>query len=202
MTRTRSWLAPVLLLGLALTGCSSSSTPSAARSGTPAGSGSSPSAPTSSSVIGPSAPAFASTSAGSPREVISKPDFLIDANAMCSAVDAQLQALPAPSDDASMKVYATGVLRILPIYLSHAQALVARTAEHAQLEKNWLDVVRADFAAFRPAGQALLDALAAHDDGKVQEAVLDLEAVPDHSDAVQAYLNDYGLPSCAHIEQS
>ncbi|HST47499.1 hypothetical protein [Jatrophihabitans sp.] len=195
MTRTAGWLAPVVVLGVVLTGCGGSSP--AARPGTSP----SPSA-SSSAVIGPSAPAFASTSAGSPRDVISKPDFLIDANAMCSAVDAQLQALPAPTDDAAMRVYVTGVLRIMPVYLSHAQTLVARTAERAQLEKNWLIPERADYDAFKPAGQALLQALDAHDDAAVQAAVSDLSAVPDHSDVVQAYLNGYGLPSCAHIDKS
>jgi hypothetical protein len=208
MTRTTGWLAPIVVLGIVLTGCDSSSSPSAAPAGSsssPSSAGSSPSlsSSASSSAVGPSAPAFASTSAGTPRGVLSKPDFLIDTNAMCSAVDAQLQALPNPTgatDYAGIITNLTGTLRIMPVYLAHAEALVARTAERAALEKNWLDVERADYAAFKPAAQELLRAADTRDPAKVAAAANDLSAVPDHGDAVQAYLEDFGLASCAHIE--
>jgi hypothetical protein len=127
----------------------------------------------------------------------------VDANAMCSAVDAQLQALPTPAgatDYAGIITNLTGTLRIMPVYISHAEALVARTAERAALEKNWLDVERADYAAFKPAAQQLLRAADTRDPAKVAAAANDLSAVPDHSDDVQAYLDDFGLASCAHVE--
>lgn len=209
MTKTAAgWLAPLLALGaVALAGCDSSSSPSAAPAGSPASSSSSssssPSSPASSSAVGPSAPAFASTSAGTPRGQLSKPDFLVDTNAMCSAVDAQLQALPTPAgatDYANIITNVTGTLRIMPVYLAHAEALVARTAERAALEKNWLDVERADYAAYKPAAQQLLRAADTRDPAKVSAAANDLSAVPDHSDTVQAYLADFGLASCAHIQ--
>jgi hypothetical protein len=204
MTKTAAgWLAPLLALGaVALTGCDSSSSPSAAPAGTSASSSSS-SSPASSSAVGPSAPAFASTSAGTPRGQLSKPDFLVDTNAMCSAVDAQLQALPTPAgatDYAGIITNVTGTLRIMPVYLSHAEALVARTAERAALEKNWLDVERADYAAYKPAAQQLLRAADTRDPAKVSAAANDLSAVPDHSDTIQAYLQNFGLASCAHIQ--
>ncbi len=205
MTRTTGWLAPIVVLGVVLTGCGSSSSPSAAPAGSSTGPSSSPSSPASSSAVGPSAPAFATPSAGTPRGVLSKPDFLIDANAMCSAVDAQLQALPTPTgatDYAGIITNLTGTLRIMPVYISHAEALVARTAERAALEKNWLDVERADYAAFKPAAQQLLRAADTRDPAKVSAAANDLSAVPDHSDTVQAYLENFGLASCAHIEES
>jgi len=204
MTKTPAgMLVPVLALGLALAGCDSSS-PSARPAGSPAGTSSSPSSSApSSSAVGPSAPAFASTSAGTPRGQLSKPDFLVDANAMCSAVDAQLQALPTPAgatDYAGIITNLTGTLRIMPVYISHAQALVARTAERAELEKNWLDVERADYAAFKPAAQQVLRAADTRDPAQVSAAANDLSAVPDHSSTIQAYLEDFGLASCAHIE--
>ena len=225
MTKTAAgWLAPVLVLGgVALAGCGGSSSPSAAPAGSPASSGASPSSsapssfaspsgsspsgsassPASSGAVGPSAPGFASTSAGTPRGQLSKPDFLVDANAMCSAVDAQLQVLPTPTgatDYAGIITNLTGTLRILPVYISHAEALVARTAERAALEKNWLDVERADYAAYKPAAQQLLRAADTRDPVKVQAAANDLSAVPDHSSTIQAYLENFGLASCAHVE--
>ncbi len=204
MTKTPAgMLVLVPVLGLALAGCDSSS-PSARPAGSPAGSSSSPSATApSSSAVGPSAPAFASTSAGTPRGQLSKPDFLVDTNAMCSAVDAQLQALPTPAgatDYAGIITNLTGTLRIMPVYIAHAEALVARTAERADLEKNWLDVERADYAAFKPAAQQMLRAADTRDPAKVAAAANDLSAVPNHGSDVQAYLEDFGLASCAHIE--
>ncbi|HEV2888698.1 MAG TPA: hypothetical protein VGX49_17440 [Jatrophihabitans sp.] len=206
MTKTAAapWLA---LLGLLLAGCGGSSPKAAAPAGSPSssspsGSASSSSAP--SSAVGPSVPAFASTSAGTPRGVLSKPDFLIDMNALCSAVDAQLQALPVPtgaSDFAAINTNLTGTLRVLPVLISHAEALVARTAERAELEKNWLDVKRADYAAFKPVAQQMVKDANAHDAAKVEADANALTALPDHSLDTVSYLSEYGLTSCAHLEK-
>jgi hypothetical protein len=134
--------------------------------------------------------------------VISKPDFLIEANALCSAADDQLQALPDPTaatDYTGVITSVSGVLRIESALISRAEALVARTGERAELEKRWLDVERADFAAFRPPAQRAIDAARRHDHAKVQDAADDLSAVPNHDAAVRAYLTGYGLADCAEL---
>jgi hypothetical protein len=199
-------LAPVVVLGLLLAGCGGSSPPAAEPSAGPASASNSASGSSAASTpvrpTGTAPPGFASTSAGSPRDVISKPDFLIDANALCSRLDTQLQALPQPTaatDYAATVANLTGTLRIRTALISGAEALVVRAGERADLEKNWLDVERADFAAFQPAAQRVIDAARRHDPARVQAAVNDLSAVRDHDATVAAYLDRFGLASCAHL---
>jgi hypothetical protein len=204
MTRTTAaLLAPVALLGGLLAGCGSSSnsaTPAGSSSGSPSVSSS---APSSSATSSSPAPGFASTSAGTPHGVLSKPDFLIDMNALCSAVDAQVQALPTPTgatDFAAISTNLSGILRIQPVYIAHAAVLVARTAQHAELEKNWLAVERADYAAFKPIAAQMIKDSTAHDPAKVSDDANALSAAPDHGSTLATYLTDFGLPSCAHLE--
>lgn len=198
--RAAGWL---VLLAVLPAGCGGSSstpptgTPAASSSTTPSATGS-----TASSAPARSAPGFASTSAGSPRDVISKPDFLIDADRLCSKLDTQLQALPQPTaatDYAAIVSNLTGTVRIRTALISGAESLVARAGERVALEKNWLDVERADFAAFKPAAQRVIDAARRHDPAKVQAAANALSAVRNHDTAVAAYLKDYGLASCSRL---
>lgn len=196
-----------LALAVLLAGCGGQSQPT----GPAAASPSSPSSPTgpsnpTSPAPAPSggrpAPGFASTSAGSRRDVISKPDFLIDANAVCSAADARRRALPEPTgatDYDAIVANLTGILRIRPDLLTRAEALVVRAGERAELERRWLDVERADFAAFEPAARRLVDAARAHDPDRTAAASADLSAVPDHDSAVAAYLTGFGLADCARL---
>ncbi|MDQ1721525.1 MAG: hypothetical protein QOI26_1259 [Pseudonocardiales bacterium] len=195
------WLAPLALLAVVLGGCGGPSSRSAA----PAGSPSSPvSSASSGSAAGSTpAPGFASTSAGTPSGVLSKPDFLIKMNALCSAVDAQRQALPTPTgatDFAAISVNITGTMRLLPSLISHAEALIAQTAQRAELEKNWLAVERADYAATKPIAERMVADSNARDAAKVQADADAMSAAPNHSSSLMAYLNDFGLSSCAHLE--
>jgi hypothetical protein len=205
MTKPAAWWpAPLALLGLVLAGCGGSSSQSAAPPGSPSGS-STGSTPSSASMPSSSAPApgFASTSAGTPRGVISMPDFLIEMNRMCSSFDAKLKALPTPvgaTDFAKINANLTGNLRLAPAFLSQAEALVSRTAVRAALEKNWLATERADFAAFRPLAQRMIADSKAHNAAKVQADASALSALPDHGKTVAAYLNGVGLSSCARLE--
>jgi len=146
---------------------------------------------------------FASTSAGTPTGVLSKPDFLIKMNAFCSAVDAQRQALPTPkgaTDFAAISVNLSGTMRLLPSLISHAEALMKPFAQRAELEKNWLDVERADYAAMKPIAERMIADADAHDAAKVQADADAMTAVPDHSAILISYLKDFGLDSCAHLE--
>jgi hypothetical protein len=197
------WLAPLALLGVVLTGCGGSSE----QAGAPAGSSSSPAASASASapssrVIGPSAPAFASTSAGSPKGVLSKPDFLIKMNAVCSAIDAQRQALPkaaSPTDFATIRLNLTGTLRLVPSLISHAERLTAQFAQRAELEKNWLALERADYAAIKPIADRMVAHSIARDAAKVEEGIYEMAAAPNHNSSLVTYLNDFGLSSCANL---
>jgi hypothetical protein len=217
-TARARWLAPLVVLGLVLAGCGGSSEQSRAQdSSVPSGSASSSSAPSSSAssssapsrsapgaVVGPTVgPGFASTSAGTPKDVLSKPDFLISMNAVCSAVDAQLQALPAPSgttDFDAIRTNLTGTLRIVPILISRAEALIARMPERAELRKNWIDLKRADYAAFKPIAERMVRNSVARDAAKVQADAEALSSVLNHRSFIKGYLDEFGLYSCGHLE--
>lgn len=201
MTKTAARLAaPLAFSGLLLAACggSPSHPASPAGSAVSTGTGSSSSAPAST----PS-PGFASTSAGTPKGRLSKPDFLIQMNALCSSVDAQVKSLPTPTaatDFAAIDANLTGTLRLLPVFVSRAEALVAQTAERALLERNWLAIDKSDFAAFEPPARRMLAHSKAHDAAKVQADANVLSALPDHSSRLATYLDGYGLSSCGKLE--
>lgn len=217
MTRTasarrRALLALLGLAGSVLAGCGGSSGQSAAPAGSPSGSaspsgstsssGPASSAPPSSSVVGPSAPAFASTSAGTPKGMLSMPDFLIEMNAVCSAIDAQRQALPTPTsltDFDTINLNLTGTMRLVPVLIAKAQRLVAQTAQRAELEKNWLALERADYAVIKPIAERMAAHSRARDAAAVEAAAADMATAPNHSSSMKTYLDGYGLYSCAHL---
>jgi hypothetical protein len=201
MTKTAARLAASLALsGLMVASCGGSPSHPASPAGSAAssGTGSSSSAPASTP-----APGFASTSAGTPKGRLSKPDFLIEMNALCSSVDAQVKALPTPTaatDFAAVSANITGTLKLASYFLSRAEGLVAQTAERAALERNWLAIEKADLAAFTPAARRMVADSKAQNAAKVQADANVLSALPDHSSRLAAYLNGYGLSSCAQLE--
>ena len=201
------WRAPLVLAALILTGCGGSSSKSASPATSPATPviSSTPGSSASSATASSSSPApgFASTSAGTPKDVLSKPDFLIDMNNICKTFTARVKALPTPTaatDFDAVTTNLTGTLRLRPAFLSQAEALVDRSAERAVLRKNWLAVDTADFAAFKPVAQRMIIHSKARDAAKVQADANALSALPDHSDTVAAYLRGFGLSSCADLE--
>lgn len=197
-------LARLVVLGLAgsvLAGCGDSSGQSAAPAGSPSSSASS-APPSSSSVVGPSVPAFASTSAGSPTDVISKPNFLIRMNAVCSAIDAQRQALPTPTDLTDFDTIIlnlTGTMRLVPALISQAQRVMAPFAQRAELEKNWLALERADYAAVKPIADRMIAHSRARNAAAVEADANDMATAPNHSGTLKTYLENFGLSSCAHL---
>lgn len=207
MTRTgpARRLTQLTLLGLAgsvLIGCGDSAGQSAAPAGSPSGSASPSASPSSSGVIGPSAPAFASTSAGSPTDVISMPNFLIKMNAVCSAIDAQRQALPTPAsltDFDTLVLNLSGTLRLTPVLISQAQRVMKPFARRAELEKNWLALERADYAEAKPIVERMIAHARARDAAAVQADADDLATASNHSGVLKAYLDEFGLPSCGHL---
>jgi hypothetical protein len=206
MTKTvgaTSSLASLALLGLLLAGCVGTSAKSAAPAGSPSSSGHTSTAASNTAPASSSAPAFASTSAGTPAGPLSKPNFLIAMNALCSAVDAQRQALPTPTsatDYPAITTNLTGTLRLLPVFISHAETLIAKSVDRAALERNWLAIERADFAVVKPIAQRTVADSNARNAAKVQADLEALDAAPNHSSTLAAYLRDYGLASCASLE--
>jgi hypothetical protein len=212
MTKTAAWsAAPLVVLALVVAGCGGSSSHSAApatsATSSPAGSASSSATRSPSSAAPPvsstPAPGFASTSAGTPKGRLSKPDFLIEMNSLCSSVDARVRALPTPTaatDYAAINANLTATLKLRTSFIARAEALVAQSAERAELERNWLATEKADFAAFRPPAERMLADSKAHNAAKVQADANVLSALPDHSSRLATYLKGFGLSSCAQLE--
>ncbi|MDQ1740092.1 MAG: hypothetical protein QOE53_1744 [Pseudonocardiales bacterium] len=205
MTKTTAawWPAPLAVLGLILAGCGGSSAKSASPATSSSGSSAGSSASSATASTSSPAPGFASTSAGTPSGVLSKPDFLIEMNAKCKSFSAQVKALPTPAgatDYTAITSNLTATLRLVPSFISQAEVLVTKSAERAVLEKNWLAFEKADFATFKPVAQRMVAHSKARDAAKVQADANALSALPDHSSTLTAYLNGYGLYSCAELE--
>ena len=206
MTKTAgavSCLAPFVLVGVLLAGCGGNSSKSAAPAGSPSSSGHASTAASSTVATSSTPPAFASTSAGTPAGPMSKPNFLIAMNALCSAVDAQRQALPNPAsttDYPTISVHLSGTLRLLPVFFAHAETLTAKSVDRAALERNWLAIKKADFAATKPIAERTLADSNARNAAKVQADLQALDAAPNHRNTLATYLQNYGLTSCANLE--
>lgn len=181
MTTTRRALcaAAALLLGASLVGCSGSS-------GNKSGS-------------------FASNLPTAATGMLTKADFLSKMNAVCSAVDTQRKALPTPSgldDYPNIIANLSGTLRLLPSFISQADALVQRSSDKAELTEKWLTFERSDFAAVKPIAQRMVADSTAKDSAKVAADGEALSGAPDHSSAIAAFMNSYGLTTCATLEAS
>lgn len=198
------WPAPLVLLGLVVAGCGGSSSKSASPAPSPSGSNATSSASSAAASSSSPASGFASTSAGTPSGVLSKPDFLIDMNTLCRSFSARVKALPTPTGATDFDAITTNLtanLRLAPSFLSQAEALVDQAAERAVLQKNWLAVEKADYAAFKPVAQRMVAHSKDRDAAKVQADANALSALPDHSKALATYLAGYGLSDCATLER-
>jgi hypothetical protein len=136
---------------------------------------------------------------------LSKADFITKMNAVCAAIDQQRKALPTPSGLTDYPVIAqnlSGTLRILPSFISQADALVQRSPDKTALDTNWLDLEKADFAAVKPIAERMVADSTAKDSAKVAADGEALSSAPDHSSAIATYMTSYGLTSCATLESS
>jgi hypothetical protein len=179
--RARTALALLLAAGLVLSGCSS------ATNGHPTGSG---------------AP---STGNSAPAGPLSKPAFLSQMNGECNEVIAKLAAVPLPSsldDFAGIERYGALSLQLFPPYLARAKSLVARSADRAELTTKWVAVEESDYQTSAPLLTKLVAAAHAKDSAKVTSIETQLNATPDHSADIAAFMTSYGLTDCASLESN
>jgi len=196
--RWRAVSATLLLLAVAgLAGCSnttdghgSAAQPTPATSGAPSDTGSAPSAP---------------STEDSTSGALSKAEVITQADAVCKQVDTARAALPTPSSltdyDAIVKNL-QGTLVLFPQYFSQVSAVVARSADVAELTAKWTALEASDFAASKPFLDELLAAAQARDSTAVDAASNKLDSATDHSDEIAAFLRSYGLTDCATLVSS
>lgn len=185
-------VAASLMIGVGVSACSS---PGQHHS-------SSAAAPSSSASATPdSATASAPRAAGS--STLSKAEFTTKVDAVCTSVDAQLNALPSPSglsDYATLLTDLTKTDQLFDSYIAAVTPLVDQSPDSVALQTGWLAVEEHDFAAGRPLFTQLTAALKAKDDAQIEAISKQLNAVPDHTDQIITVLNAHGLTGCAQLE--
>lgn len=93
-------------------------------------------------------------------------------------------------------------LRLLPVFIAHAETLIAKSDDRPALERNWLAIERADYAAVKPIAERTVADSNARNAARVKADVQALDAAPDHSSSLAVYLRNYGLTSGASLESS
>ncbi len=154
-----------------------------------------------------------SASSGSPQSsaattspaTLSKAQYVAQADAVCKSFDTKRKALPTPTaatDFAAVTANIQGTLALVPTFIAQSKALIARSADKAELTSKWLSVEQSDFAATAPLAQTALAAAKAKNATAVQQAVTKLSAAPDHSAQIASFMTSYGLSDCATLETS
>lgn len=139
-----------------------------------------------------------------PTTALTKAEFLSEADSLCADVNSALTSVPPPIGlgDPNAASYFASTEATFAGFLSEIQALVARSPDRATLTAEWTAVDLRDFTAARPLVEQTVQALRAGDVATVQALVAQLDAQPDHSNQIMAFLTDYGLPECANLESN
>jgi hypothetical protein len=148
---------------------------------------------------GPAAPTTA------PPGMLTKAQFVTQADAVCKDTDAKLSALPQAKDNndySALLTDFTSTLAIYPAYFAQAERLVAQSTDRAELTRKWLKVEEGDFAASKPIIEKIIAALQAKDDSAVTSANRKLQAAPNHTDDLIVFFKSYGLSACASLESA
>jgi hypothetical protein len=182
----------VALAAVGLAGCGGSSKPATQAQGG--------STSTSAKPLSSSPPSVTPTPA-----TLSKADFVAKMNTVCVDFNTKIQQLPQPADAedyGAIVANLQGTVTLFPQFVKEAEVLIARSADKETLTDNWLTVEQSDFAAFAPAAKKFVADAKAKNAAKVQADAKELDAAPDHSEAIAGFMSGYGLKSCAILERS
>jgi hypothetical protein len=146
-----------------------------------------------------------SASSSKSSATLSKAQFVAQADAMCRSFDAKRKALPTPktaTDFAAITANIQGNLELAPAFIAQSKALVARSADKAELMSNWTSVEEASYAATEPLVRAVLAASKAKNAAAVEQASTKVDAASDPSAQIATFMRSYGLTDCATLESS
>jgi hypothetical protein len=146
-----------------------------------------------------SAPGAPTNSAGQ----LTKSETIKRIDAVCSATDKQLRALPAAKsrqDYQSLLTDFDSTTSLYTSYFAQVEPIVAQSADRDQLTQKWLSVEKADFARQQPLVDQMVQALQAKDDTAVNAAEKKLQTVSVHTEQIVVYLRTYGLTACGTME--
>jgi hypothetical protein len=143
------------------------------------------------------------TSASAPSVSSSKADFLTKMNAVCAADSAKLAALKqptGPTDYAGISTALAGSLAVFGGFIAESKVLVEQSPDAAELKAKWLSLDESDFNVTGPLVTRLITASKAKQGALVTQLLQKLNAAPDHTTAVSAFMKTYGLTRCATLE--
>ena len=135
--------------------------------------------------------------------VLTRAEFSDQANALCTATDNALSALPQPASDqdfAALETDLRSTITLFHRYLAQLEPLVARSPDRDELTANWLAPQTADFAVAEPLLNQLIEAAHARDATRMQNVNAELAALPDHTDAYATLLDQFGLTACSKLD--
>ena len=183
-TCTRALMAAAALLVLTGTGCSAAHTSTGSTGSTEA-----------KGVI----------SAAPSATSLSRADFVTKADALCSRYHAKIDALVAPTADDDfviMSNYFTQSVAIFDSFAAELRPLIEQSPDRATLDTQWLSIDKSDVGSAKPLIKKFSAAVKANNVRAVQQAMAKLDALPDHSDTITAFLKGYGLAACASLESA
>lgn len=145
------------------------------------------------------AAALAMTACGSSGT--SQAEFVKQANAVCTKVDAQVKAIaqPTQSDLKSIAAYASSTEKAYQSYLDQVTALTNKAKDKTEIDKGWITPATADFAAEKPLLDELVTAAQTGDATKIAAVVKSLQNVTDHTAAIQSFQKKYGATQCSSL---
>lgn len=131
----------------------------------------------------------------------SQADFVKQANAACTQVDARVKTIPPPdqNDLKSIASYASSTEQAYQSYLSQVTALTTKAKDKKQIEAGWITPATEDFNAEKPLLDELVTAATTGDATKIAAAVTSLQGVTDHTSSIQAFQNKYGATQCSKL---
>ncbi|SOD71733.1 hypothetical protein SAMN05892883_1210 [Jatrophihabitans sp. GAS493] len=136
---------------------------------------------------------------------LTKAQFIVQANALCTATKKKSDAIPDPSEEGSFAAVASSSAQEEEVHSEYFAALtplVSQAADAATLQAKWLSIENADWTASKPIFDELIAAAQAEDEAKVNTLLTAVGKTPDHSAQLAKFMTSYGLTKCAALENS
>jgi hypothetical protein len=157
--------------------------------------------------VRPLVPALAAAAAvalvgcGSGAKGLSQHDFVTQANAICASADSSLKKVPQPTgtDVASLVPYAQAIEDRYQAYLTRITALATQARDKTTIQGQWITPATQDFAREKPLLDQLVAAAQKRDTNAIKSVTTKLQAITDHTVAIQQFQRQYGATTCATL---
>jgi hypothetical protein len=132
---------------------------------------------------------------------LSQMAFVARANAICTSVDATLKQVPAAKagDLSSLAPFAQGIEDAYQSYLEQITALAKQAKAHRTIDAKWITPATSDFTAEKPLLDQLVTAASEKNAAATKAVAAKLQAVTDHTAAIQSFQKSYGATACSTL---